>query len=224
MNNIINLVSCLLTCVLFINVAPVYSDEITSLQEIEQRLEKHSFIFGEFTQSKSIEGFEHPLISKGHFSYWNEKGLAWLTSTPIFNAITYTKKHTLQWSEDHSLIKKSSPKRIERRIIDILTALIAGDIKFINKKFEIDSNIQESHWFLTLRPKSKTAKKAIRSIEISGNNRIEKFILTSNNMEVTQIDLNNTQSIARPSPTWCKFFFEDPIECNLQDGNESQDI
>ncbi len=50
---------------------------------VRQQLVQAPVLRGEFEQSKQVQGFSKPLISRGSFIVSRERGVLWLTKTPF---------------------------------------------------------------------------------------------------------------------------------------------
>ncbi len=124
---------------------------------------KMNSISCKFKQEKTVKGIAKPLISGGNFKFIKDKGIFFETTYPIKSSTSYTSN---EYKQINSIINAISNKKY----------------KNLENEFDFYFNKENSKWNLGLIPKQNTqSAKFISSIQISGNEIIDKIIINTKN-------------------------------------------
>ncbi len=180
-----------------------------TLTQITQTLDIPDFSGGSFQQTRTLEGFKHPLKSTGRYFYWNDQGLYWETSTPFFRASTFSPAQIISWSAPGTISATEKPSLVQREINKVLTALLSGDIEALEKVFSVEASITNNTplaWETQLTPKSPTTKKVIAALSLSGDRALRSLTIQSANGDTTLIQFDGIISQAQPNTSQCALF------------------
>ena len=163
------------------------------LSDVERNIPNHKFIYGNFFQTQEISGFNFPLRSQGVFQYGQGIGLTWITKTPLFQATTFTSSNLYKWNEEGEITHSDTISPIEKKIIEIVNAMLSGNIQPLRSQFTIQQSQHSDHWKAELSPKDPTTGKIISTITLLGNTHIEEATIITSNGDRTSYTFNQVQ-------------------------------
>ena len=155
-----------------------------TLDNLDNILIKNN-IFGEFTQTKIIEGFPNPIISSGNFII-KDKILFWNTVKPRENNIKinesgiYSKKNDNSWNKIKSEYDKS-----------LFLDIVNMNFSKIDNLFNIKITGDNKNWEILLKPKSSIVGKIFKEIKIYGNKYVNNIHIIEENGDLTRMDFKN---------------------------------
>lgn len=147
-----------------------------------------------FSVSKHMEIAEKPLVSKGFFYFKSPDKLRWEYETPYSYGFLVDGEKMLSWQE------KDGKKEIRdipsgsgaREAASLLKVFISMDMETISKIYEVET--AESG--LSLIPKNKSGKQAVREIKILFAGHIaavKKVIIYEKSGDFTEITFTDTK-------------------------------
>ena len=122
---------------------------------VRARLAQPVVLRGQFEQSKRLEGFRQPLVSRGDFLLVRDRGVAWDTREPFASTTLLTRERLLTRLPDGSqrvlLDAAGSPGMAA--VNALLLALVAGDLPALAERFALDETLAaDGSWRLVLTP------------------------------------------------------------------------
>ena len=166
----------------------VHADE----QEIKMLLAK-PFVKAEFEKVRKLKILSKPFITTGKILFDPEKGLVWQSLKPIEDTLLIGFDGVSQLKED-----KSEPVKIENPVVksasEVFITILSLDLEKIKKIFDIKEETANSQGKLyKLTPKDETLKKVIKSIEMSGKERVERIYIEEHSGDSTLVNLSEEQ-------------------------------
>ena len=155
-------------------IAPVKADG--SLSDIGRLLKKNSMICANFTQSKSLRALTRPLVSRGRLVFVAGKGVLWQVREPFPTRVLVKKDALIKWNDD------GKPQRLGfgqtpvfGALSQVFLAVFAGDTNRLRETFEIESNVTQSNWRLTLTPRDAGFAEIIARVRASGGQFVDEL-------------------------------------------------
>lgn len=160
------------------------------LATIESMLLKPEVLCGHFEQKKQLVGLKNPVNSSGRFCVVADKGVLWRTLQPFPNTLRLTRDEIVQVRGEQVAMRLEAKKEPTVRLINtVLFALLAGDVRQLEKLFEIDGSVQNKVWSITLKALEPGLAKAIGSIALKGGVYVRSITIDEANGDRTSIDL-----------------------------------
>jgi len=125
---------------------------------------------GNFTQTKSLAGFNKSIKSSGEFRLENG-GLYWDTLEPVTSRIFINKDGIFK--NENGKLEKTSANFDEK----LFLAIIGLDENELRKEFDIKTSGSLKEWEIELRPKNLLFKQIFKSIKIRGDEAVKKIEL-----------------------------------------------
>ncbi len=204
-----------------------------ALAYITQTLAMPAFSGGDFTQTRTLAGFNHPLQSTGRYYYWEDQGLYWETNTPFFRASTFSPSRIISWSAPDTISSTEKPGIIQKEINKVLTALLSGDISALANVFSVHAEVTQANtseeeqaghmWSAQLTPQRPTTRKVITSITLSGGKVLQQLSIQSANGDSTHIRFSNNIASSAPNPEQCALFLPEDETRQCQPATLSRD-
>lgn len=170
-----------------------------NLDAINNILQKHTIVAGDFVQTRSITGIDKPLVSRGDFIFVKSKGIYWHTSEPVeFNSRFL---HPAFVGSRQRQQPKPSP--MQKRIGQLMMNFLGGDIKSLEKQFHLTLTENEGVWKLSLDPKRKAVKKQLSLLTIGGTDYINEISIINTKSGTTTIQFSNIQQRDKPNTQEC---------------------
>lgn len=166
-----------------------------TLSDVQQKLTAHTLLRGEFTQIKTMQMFNQPLLSQGNFLLDQKQGLLWRQTAPFPVSLVLVKdKLSQQFGEQAAevIIAKDNPMVFY--FSHLFLSLFKGDMEGLSAQFEMKLSAQGEHWLLLLIPKSAPLNKVFASISIAGTDFIEQLVLQELSGDVSEITFSQQRS------------------------------
>jgi outer membrane lipoprotein-sorting protein len=188
---------------------PLNNQSRAEVTAITSRLASHKIIKASFTQTKEISRLSRTFTSKGNMIFAAERGLLWEVTKPFPSTTIIT---------DEKIIQKSASGKISslsvgdndtfKRFSSTIQAIFKGDFPSIEKNFEIYFfKAAAGNWIIGLKPRDKTLRALIASIQIHGKIDLSEFILTEANGDTVTYRFSNITYPVELSPADEKAFF-----------------
>ena len=121
-------------------------------------------VSGNFTQTKSLAGFNKSIKSTGEFKI-EKGGLYWDTLEPVVSKVFINK--------ENGKLEKTTANFDEK----LFLAIISLDESELRKEFDIKTSGSLKEWSIELSPKNLLFKQIFKSIKISGDKAVKKIEL-----------------------------------------------
>lgn len=135
---------------------------------------------GEFVQTKTLKGFQNPLVSRGSFLVARQRGVLWLTRDPFVSTLVLTRDRLLSIQSDGVLATRIDAQSQPglRAVNQLLFALISADLGTLSRQFRIENTPRPTGgWSLKLTPVDALLGQWIGSVILEGDRfvRVARF-------------------------------------------------
>ncbi len=156
--------------------------------DVRSRLAQPAVLRGEFEQSKQVQGFKKPLLSKGDFLVARERGVIWRTREPFAGVLKLTPNEIVATQGSDVAFRLTAATEPTVRVINgLLFALLNGDVAALDAQFKLDGSVQAKAWTLNLTPKQAAFAKILAHVELSGDQYVRRVVLDEANGDRTTI-------------------------------------
>jgi len=145
-------------------------------------------INAKFEQIKEIEVLSKPLRSYGFMWMSETNNLVWQVNKPIKSTMVINAQGMSQYDRYDKKLAKQKMMSMEG-VSSIFLNLAKGDLKELEKEFDMNWDCQSEEWQVTLKPKENKIADFLSTLSISGSNRIEKLSYTEVRGDITHITL-----------------------------------
>ncbi len=177
----------LLSAGMLLSTFPAMAQDVT-LTRIAARVEQPTLLRGQFSQSKSVEGFSRPLQSAGRFVLAKEKGVLWLTEKPFPSSLSVTPRGLV--ADNGGSVRRINTTQEPglAAINTLLLDLLGGDFLRLERDFSLTVTRENiDGWQIHLEPLNDPLTRVFAAIELTGNTRVEAVHLTERNGDRTEI-------------------------------------
>ncbi len=137
--------------------------------KIQSMIARPKVLCGRFDQSKQLVGLKKPITSNGRFCVVADKGVLWRSLQPFPNTLRLTRDEIVQLQGDRVAMRLDAKQEPTVRIINsVLFAVLAGDLSHLETLFEVDGNIHDNSWSVTLKAREPALARVIGSIALDG--------------------------------------------------------
>jgi hypothetical protein len=160
--------------------------------EIEILLAK-PFVKAEFSKSRKLKILSKPFNTSGKILFLPDKGLVWQTVKPIDDILLIGGNGISQMKKEGD-----TPVEITNPIVQsasrIFLSIFSLELDKIKEIFEIQKskNMQDKSGYILI-PKEESLRKIIKSIELSGKQRVEQIYIEEVSGDSTRVWLDNEQ-------------------------------
>jgi hypothetical protein len=123
--------------------------------DVRARLADAPVLSGDFEQTRTLQGFRNPLVSRGDFLLLRSRGVVWRTRAPFASTLVVTRERLLSRTPDGAvnmqLDARSEPGL--RAVNEVMFALLSGDLATLARHFRIEGELLDATgWRLLLTP------------------------------------------------------------------------
>ena len=153
------------------------ADPIETLQHAQS-------VHGQFQQTKTLSGFDHPLVSRGEFLQVRGRGVLWRTLEPIQSKMVLTPDGVAGLPGNHN-------GAAARALSDIFMGLFELDLDHLSQRFELESSEPQNdeQWALQLVPRDPSLRQVIGRARIAGRDTLERVQFEDSLGDATHIEL-----------------------------------
>ena len=132
-----------------------FSLSALTLEQLQKQLMTQDILRGDFTQSKTLQMFNQPLLSEGSFLLSHQHGLIWKQSNPFPVSLVLAKdKLSQQVSDQPADIIEAKDNPMVFYFSHLFLSLFKGDLSSLEKQFTMSlSEDNNAGWLLNLTPK-----------------------------------------------------------------------
>lgn len=160
-------------------------------QELQQQLQQHPVVRGDFVQEKHLRALPKPLLSRGQFVLAQEHGLLWLLKSPLQQDFRITRQGVARRTAQGW--QASTGASANERQNRLTLALLSGDSEQLSRDFEAQLSGTALAWQLTLSPKSMLLQQIFQRIELRGAQGIEQIEIFEAQGDRTLMRLQDAQ-------------------------------
>lgn len=165
------------------------------LEKIQSMLVKPKVLCGRFDQSKELAGLKKTLVSNGRFCVVADKGVLWRTLEPFPNTVRLTRDEIVHLQGDRVTMRLGAQQEPAARMIsDVLSGLLAGDLRQIEELFEVDGAVHDRSWKVTLRAQEPNLAKAISTIALEGGAYVKNITISEAGGDRSRIVFSEIQT------------------------------
>ena len=155
---------------------------------VHRQLVQAPVLRGDFEQSKQVQGFSKPLVSRGSFLVSRERGVLWRTVTPFASQLRLTKDEIVATQNGAVAFRLDASKEPSVRVINgLMFSLLNGDLGGLGELFRIDGTADARGWQLTLTPKQGALARLMTQVQLSGDNYVRAIRIDEANGDRTAI-------------------------------------
>lgn len=157
---------------------------------VRERLAQPPVLRGQFEQSKQLQGFRQPLVSRGDFLLVRDRGVAWDTREPFASTALLTRDRLLTRLPDGSqrVLLDAAESPGVAAVKALLLALVAGDLPALATRFELEETLaDDGRWTLVLRPREAALAQAFTRITLGGDRFVREVLIEEAGGDVTTL-------------------------------------
>lgn len=185
--------------------APQKDAEISLANALRERLAQPDWLQGEFEQSKQVQGFKKPLLSRGDFVVARGRGVLWRTRAPFASELKLTRNQIEASQGGAPALRMDSQREPALRLInEMMFALIGGDIAALSQLFVLGGElVGERGWRLTLVPRQAAWRQVLQGIDLAGERHVREVRIVEAAGDQTQIRFSALKESAPvPAPVF----------------------
>ncbi len=162
----------------------IAGNKTNTLIMLEKKYSSVNYLNAKFTQNKTVKFISKPLISVGELWVAKNYGFIWQIKTPFENKILVNSNGVYKIENNN----KKEVDDIQMEVIaDFFMKIFSSDFNEIKKDFTITDKQINKTWELSLKPTAFIIKKSITEIVISGEDNLEKVVITDINNNTSEI-------------------------------------
>jgi hypothetical protein len=136
-----------------------------------------------------------PVTSNGRFCVVADKGVLWRSLQPFPNTLKLTRDEILEMRGERITQRLDARREPAVRMINnVLFALFAGDLAQLEKLFDIQGEVQEKDWSVTLKAREPALAKAIGAIALEGGVYVKTITISEASGDITRIAFSAIQT------------------------------
>lgn len=169
--------------------APQESAESRLATALRARLGQPDWLQGEFEQSKQVQGFKKPLLSRGDFVIARGRGVVWSTRTPFASELKLTRNQMEATQGGAPTLRMDSQREPALRVVnEMMFALLGGDIGALSQLFVLEGEVVgERAWRITLVPRQAAWRQVLQSIDLTGERHVREVRIVESAGDETKI-------------------------------------
>ena len=147
---------------------------------VRERLAQPPVLRGQFEQSKQLQGFRNPLVSRGDFLLVRERGVAWDTREPFASTTLLTRDRLLARLPDGSqrVLLDAAASPGTAAVNALLMALVAGDLPALAERFTLEESLgADGRWQLVLVPREDALRQVFTRITLAGDRFVREVVI-----------------------------------------------
>ncbi len=158
----------------------VSEDEKDGVRNVCEKIIKNNVMRGNFKQVKEIKSLSRSFTGHGVFVISQDDGIVWNVVKPFPSIMIVTDNEIIQLSASgKSSVIESDGNPIFKQFANTFRTVFSGNAESLFSLFEVyfDSH-SENIWQIGLVPKDSIIHSVISSIELSGNESLDRFVMT----------------------------------------------
>lgn len=159
------------------------------LDGLRQRLRQPEWLRGEFEQSKLVQGFKKPLLSRGDFVVARGRGVLWRTRQPFASELRLTREQIRASQGSAPALQLDAQREPALRLVnEMMFALLGGDVAALSQLFVLEGELLgRSSWRLQLRPRQAAWLQVLQRIALSGDGHVREVEILEASGDLTRI-------------------------------------
>ena len=166
---------------------------------LRQRLQLAPVLQGEFEQSKTLQGFRKPLLTRGEFLVARGQGVWWHTRQPFESTLVVTRTRLFTRAADGSstdaLDAQAEPGL--RQVNELVFALLSADIEALVARFVVQVEaLGPGGWTMTLTPRDAQLAGFLARATLTGDRFVQGVRIDEARGDSTQIRFSHQRPSA----------------------------
>ena len=157
---------------------------------VRDQLARPAVLRGQFEQSRHLQGFRNPLVSRGDFVVARDRGVLWETRKPFPSTTIITRERVLTRQRDGSsqVVVDASQSQAAGMVNALLPALLGGDVQTLSKYFALKETVLPGGaWRLELSPRASGLAHVFTRIVLQGDRYVRSVHLDEKGGDNTDI-------------------------------------
>jgi len=142
--------------------------QVQLLQRLAERLSVAQELSGRFHQEKYVSFLQKPFVSKGEFSLSRTGGLHWQVTEPVDSLMSVQGDRV---TLDGQPVQDYGVARLMTRL---MFAFMEGDVSGLDRAFDVQANVDDEGWQLSLVPKGTRLQAAFERIDMLGDDHLRE--------------------------------------------------
>lgn len=167
------------------------------LSALQQRLEGQRYFSASLTQQKTLKGWNKPITAKGLLACTAEDGVLYQLQFPV-SASYWLQNTQISVRENQGPVKVMTFEQMPwlAGIATLLSASVSGDWHRLQQQFDLSlQQLNADRWQIDLQPKQSPLKEQLQQVQVQGSARIELIQIRDKKGDVTEIRLQEHQSL-----------------------------
>lgn len=163
---------------------------IAAIAGVRDRLVLPPVLRGQFEQTRHLQGFHNPLVSRGDFVMARDRGVLWETRKPFASTTVIGKERLLTRRADGSseVVLDKSQAQAVGMLDTLMPAMLGGDLDALSKFFVPTEGAGEGgQWKVDLLPRTPGLAKVFVRIVLQGDRYVRSVHLEEKGGDSTDI-------------------------------------
>lgn len=171
------------------------------LAQVRQQLKDAPVVRGQFTQEKTVKGFQQPLRSMGDFVVVKGQGIVWHVRKPFASSLVVKPDSLQSRRADGSLSMqmRAEDEPVLRTVNAMLFAVMSADLVQLHHFFEVSGKAQASGWQMRLLPHDPMLAQWLASIELEGGQFVREVRLQEARGDSSLIRIQRAEAASQAS-------------------------
>lgn len=175
-----------------------HGKSVETLGALQSTLSAHKVIRGSFKQIRTLELFDQPLISEGHFLLSEKYGLQWLQIQPFPVTLVLGSDRLKQtFGDQPTQVIKADENPMMFHFSGLFLSIFRGETERLIEQFDVEfsaSTQDTEHWTLKLTPKQNPLNAVFKMIRLQGSEYIDSIHLEEMSGDIFDIRFSNQSS------------------------------
>ena len=171
---------------------PLKDSGSTAIDSTFSPMTAHAVVRGDFKQTKTIAKLNREFVSFGKFVIANDKGILWNTEKPFASQLAISETGMVQQNANGTRSEINAKDNVVfAQIAKAIHSIFSGSTAKLQAGFHVFFDRRGNNWTVGLIPKEASVKKAIQSIELSGETWLERIKLVDGSGSPLLYELSN---------------------------------
>jgi len=194
--------------------SPADGAGMASVRAICESLTGHGVMRGDFAQTKDIKSLGRSFKGNGNFVISREDGIVWNTLKPFPSLMVVTAGRIVQFTgKGRTSVLDSGGNPVFEQFAATIRSVFSGDADELFSRFDAyflagdgGPGKPGGPWRIGLVPKDAVVRSIISSIELSGLETLDRFIMTEATGDTVRYEFSGQTFSAEPSDAERKLF------------------
>lgn len=191
------MITRLLTCFVCLCMSALTSAQSapTDAVQLARVLSAHEYVIADFTQARRIKGLKKAVLSQGTLVLWRKKLLLWQVRAPVQS------QQLIRF--DGVKPRSTQANKVPAQLNQLLGQIFSGDERQLRQNFALTQGLEaDGRWKLTLTPKAARLARALKAIQISGNQQAISAVVIEQNTSLLAVEFAPPQTPSNLPAHW----------------------